>query len=75
MDGKIEDNWINKYKDNYISHEIVGGNIDNITKQLYKIAKQTDIGENDLVYILENDYLHADGWVDKVINLYNTLKV
>ena len=74
MDGKIEDNWINKYKDNYISHEIVGGNIDNITKELYKIAKQTDIGENDLVYILENDYLHADGWVDKVINLYNTFE-
>jgi hypothetical protein len=75
MDGKIEDNWISKYKDYYIPHEIVTrGDMENVTKELYKIAKATNIEDNDLVYILENDYLHIDGWVDKVICLYQTFQ-
>lgn len=70
MDGKIEDNWIKNYKEYFISHEIVGGNMVNVTKEMYKIISQTEMDKNDLVYVLENDYLHVDGWVDKVIDLY-----
>jgi hypothetical protein len=75
MDGKIENNWVYKYKDYYTSHEIDGkGNINNVTKEFYKIAKHADIADSDLIYILENDYLHVDDWVDKIICLYQTFK-
>jgi len=74
MDGKIEQNWINKYKNYFISHEIIGGNMEIVTKEFYKIVKQVSLLEDDLIYILENDYLHVDGWVEKVINLYKTFK-
>ena len=30
--------------------------------------------ENDLIYFLENDYLHVQGWVIKVIELFRTHK-
>jgi hypothetical protein len=33
------------------------------------IAKNTPMGESDLVYLLENDYLHVDGWLDKVAEI------
>ncbi len=73
MDGKIEDNWIKKYNDKYISHEIVGGNMRDAGWQMFKIALDLNsIEDNDLIYFLENDYLHVDGWSDKVIDLYKT---
>ena len=74
MDGKIDNNWVNKYKNNYTPHEIVGGNMENVTKELYKIVKQANIDNNDLVYILENDYIHTNYWVDKVIDLYQSFE-
>ena len=49
-------------------------NINNVTKEFYKIAKHADIADSDLIYILENDYLHVDDWVDKIICLYQTFK-
>lgn len=35
------------------------------------IEKLNHIKKYDLIYILENDFLHLDGWVDKVFDLYN----
>jgi hypothetical protein len=72
MDGKIDNNWIKKYKEFYNSYEFDGGNIEIITKSIYKIIKEYKCDDNDLIYILENDYLHVDGWDKKVIELYQT---
>lgn len=72
MDGKIEDNWIKKYKEFYNAYEFKGGNIEIITKAVYKIIKEYQCDGNDLIYILENDYLHVDNWSDKIIELYKT---
>ncbi len=33
-------------------------------------AKKLDLSESDLVYHLENDYLHVDGWPEKVLELH-----
>jgi len=74
MDGKITNNWISKYSESYTAYEIVGGYIDNITKEFYKVIKSVHMDSSDLVYILENDYLHVDGWIDKVMTLYNTFE-
>lgn len=74
MDGIIEDNWISKYKDHYISHEIKGGNMVDVTLGLHDIIKNLECDENDLIYVLENDYLHTPDWVDKVLTLFKEFK-
>ena len=74
MDGKIKDNWINKYSNSYTPYEIIGIHVDRITKEFYNVAKNADINDDDLVYVLENDYIHVDGWVDRVLNLYSTFE-
>jgi len=70
MDGKIENNWIKKYKDKYITHEIKGGGMHASAFEMMKIAKE--IKDTGLVYFLENDYLHTEGWVEKVVDLFST---
>jgi len=71
MDGKIEDNWIKKYKDKYTAHEIIGGNMRDAGWQMFKISLELNrIADNDLLYFLENDYLHVDGWDKHVLDLY-----
>jgi hypothetical protein len=73
MDGKIEDNWIKKYKDRYIAHEIITTHdMDSITKGLMSVVKETKCENTDLIYILENDYLHTDDWVDKILDIFQT---
>jgi hypothetical protein len=74
MDGKIEDNWIKKYKDKFIPHEIVGGNMEKAAMEMYKIAYSLteSMGEKDLFYFLENDYLHVKGWDEKVLDMFQT---
>lgn len=70
MDGHVEDNWISKYKDAFISHEIQGGDMIRVTKELYSIVRDSNIPKSDLIYILENDYLHVDGWLHQINTLY-----
>lgn len=36
------------------------------------LAKAIDMQQDDLIYILENDYLHQHGWVSKVFELFNS---
>lgn len=72
FDGNIKNNFINKYKDKFILHEIQAGSDRASFLITYEIAKSLPTDENDLYYFLENDYLHIDGWVDKVIELFNT---
>jgi len=72
MDGKIENNWINKYKQYFNTYEFTGGNMEIVTKAVYNIIKEYKCDDGDLIYILENDYLHLENWSDKVIELYKT---
>lgn len=72
MDGKASSNFIRKYKEHYILHEIEGGRDYTSFRETYKIAKSLETEDNDLYYFLENDYLHVEGWVDKVKELFST---
>jgi hypothetical protein len=75
MDGKVENNWIKKYKDRYITHEIIGGNMRDAGWQMFKLALKLDtIKDNDLIYFLENDYLHVKGWDVKVLDLFQSFE-
>jgi hypothetical protein len=73
MDGKVDNNWIGKYRQHYILHEIEGGSNEKAVKTMYNIVKSIgdNIANNDLIYFVENDYLHVDGWVEKIINLFS----
>jgi hypothetical protein len=72
MDGNVENNFIKKYQDRYILHTI-NAKADQISFwETWKIAKETLIGEKDLIYFLENDYLHVENWVEKIISLFSS---
>jgi hypothetical protein len=72
MDGKIKDNWINKYKNKFTSHEIQAGNDYESAMQTYHLAYSIVKEKDDIIYFLENDYLHQLDWVKKVIDLFST---
>ena len=75
FDGAAKDNFIWKYKDKYILHEITAGTDQSSFYQTWKIAKNSDIGDNDLIYFLENDYLHVNNWVEIVEEWFLTHKL
>jgi hypothetical protein len=70
MDGKIENNWINKYLDYYKPYEIEGGGMEKVTLAFYSVIKNHICDEEDLIYVLENDYLHTFNWVNQIQTLY-----
>jgi len=39
---------------------------------MLRAIKDMPLKSNDIIYFLENDYLHADDWVDEVFNLYSS---
>lgn len=72
MDGDVENNFVGKYKDSYTLHSISAGNDHNSFWKTWEIVRRLDLEENDLIYFLENDYLHTYSWVDKIFELYQT---
>ena len=72
--GRVDQNWINSYKNFYTLHEIQGGTMESAAMEMYKIAKDLskNMEDKDLFYFLENDYLHLNNWVEKIHELYNT---
>jgi hypothetical protein len=72
MDGKADANWIGKYKDYYTLYETVGGGMESVTHNVFNVVKNLQCSDEDLVYILENDYLHVSNWIDKVQTIFNT---
>lgn len=73
MDGKVENNWIKKYKDKYIIHEIKGEGTPGFKMlQIIKSLLDDKTNDIDLIYQLENDYLHTVGWVEKIVDLFST---
>lgn len=72
MDGKVSDNWIEKYKEHFVIYETVGGGMESVTHNVYNVIKNLECSSTDLVYILENDYLHVDNWLEKVNTIFDT---
>jgi hypothetical protein len=73
MDGdKNFANFIHKFNKYFTLHSIEAGGDANSFFQTWKIAQSLNPNENDLLYFLENDYLHLDNWVQKLRELYNT---
>ena len=72
MDGSVDSNFIFKYKDHFIKHEVKGGSDRASFLNTYKIAKSLNTEENDLYYFLENDYLHVNTYSNlNYVSLYD----
>lgn len=41
----------------------------------WEYAKDLELGDKDLVYFCENDYLHVEGWVDKILDMFTTYNI
>jgi hypothetical protein len=72
MDGTKQGTFLENYNVNV--YEFKGGSDASSFFETVKYAKSKNIGDKDLVYFLENDYLHLDGWIEKVIDLFSTFK-
>jgi hypothetical protein len=72
MDGEIESNFISKYQEKFIPHQIKAGSDSSSFFQTWEIAKNLNIKKGELIYFLENDYLHIQGWVKKINELFST---
>ena len=69
-DGDDSENFIFKYNLNLIR---ISAKSDNESfRQTLEIIKNSNINENDIVYLLENDYLHTPNWDSKVIEFFNS---
>lgn len=69
-DGEDSENFIFKHTQNIVKIS-AGGDIKSFIKTL-EIAKEfsSNLNENDILYFLENDYLHTDTWVEKVRSFF-----
>jgi len=72
MDGIKEGTFLENYSGEI--YEFKGGSDANSFFETVRYAKAQDLNQNDLIYFLENDYLHIDNWVEKVIDLFSTFQ-
>lgn len=69
-DSSGTDNWIFDYDVDIV--RVDGGSDFNSFKHTANLAKERNIPDDELIYFLENDYLHVDGWVPYVEELFST---
>jgi hypothetical protein len=64
--------WANKNKNINLSHAIISAGSDksSFAQTVDMAAKNDQILNDDLVYLLENDYLHAEHWLRAVDEIY-----
>lgn len=55
--------------------EFEGGSDFASFKYCWDYAKELPLEDKDLVYFCENDYLHVDGWVDKILDIYSIFDI
>jgi hypothetical protein len=73
FDGPIENSFILKYQNKYLFdiHQINAGTDFKSNTMTFEYIKNQPIKNNEIVYILEQDYLHLP-WIDAVEFLYKT---
>lgn len=72
FDGDVTTNWISN-KQLTTVHQIQAGTDAQSFFETCKLIKQdTNIAEDDLIYFLENDYMHVPNWLNTIFELYST---
>jgi len=72
LDGNIDDDFTKNYQDKFTLFSTNHKSSLLSYRDLLSYVKDQKMENNDLIYFLENDYLHVDHWVDKIIELYST---
>ena len=79
FDGNVEEfsnDFIAKYRDNRLPNLDIqllrSGSALNAFMIMLHMVRNTQMPDSDLIYLLENDYLHQHGWVSKVFELYES---
>jgi hypothetical protein len=72
LDGDINQDFTKNYQDKFTLFSTNYKSSLFSYRALLEYIKDQKMESNDLIYFLENDYLHTDNWVDKIIELYST---
>lgn len=72
-DGK-EYNWIHDTRHDRLYEISAGDDITSFFETCHLVNQDKSIKGDDLIYFLENDYLHTDKWFWKVKELFSTYK-
>lgn len=73
FDGKIENSFIPKYQNNYKFnvYQIDAKNDFVSNTMTFEYIKNQEIKNDDIIYLLEHDYLHRKGWVEAIEHIYS----
>jgi len=74
LDGDINNDFTKNYKDRFTLFPTDYNSSLISYRELLKHIKGIKMDKDDLIYFVENDYLHIDNWVDKVIDLFSCYK-
>jgi len=69
-----EDNWIDDYSYHKLHLINEGSDMGSFFKTCEIIKNNNEIQPDDLIYFLENDYIHVDGWLHKIFELFQSYK-
>jgi hypothetical protein len=72
LDGDINKDFTKNYQDRFTLFPTNYKSSLLSYRALLNYIKNQPMESGDLIYFLENDYLHVNGWIDKVITLFNT---
>ena len=72
-DGKAS-NWIENKNLNKFYKIQKGEDFKAFQKTCDIVKNDPTIENGELIYFLENDYMHVDGWLNKIIELFSTYK-
>jgi len=70
-DGK-DPNWIEDKDFNKFYKIQEGEDFKSFQKTCDIVKNDNLIEDGDLIYFLENDYMHVNGWIDKIFELFQT---
>jgi hypothetical protein len=72
LDGDITSDFTQNYQQHFSLFQTNYKSSLQSYRALLEFIKEQSIESSDLIYFLENDYMHVHGWIDKVIELFNT---
>jgi hypothetical protein len=72
LDGDINQDFTKNYQDKFTLFSTNYQSSLLSYRALLEHIKEQPMESNELIYFLENDYLHVDNWVDKLVELYST---
>lgn len=72
LDGDIENDFTKNYKDSFELFQINNNSSLISWRELLEYIKDKNIPDDDIIYFVENDYLHIKTWVDEITSLYST---